>query len=244
MERGSGTRSGLLWEVERILSECEHKPQILVMENVTQVHGIGNDEHFKEWQLRLEEMGYQNYWNDMIATDYGIPQTRNRTFMVSILGDYNYTFPKKSKLKLILKNLTEPDGTIDSNYYLNEKMIKYVLNRTPIGQKDNFANNIIGCDCEKSAGTITTKGSSTGTSCRSCDNFIIENMNQTEIDEKIYLRIKNATKKGYLEAREGDGVDISSRMESHRGTVQKICHKPLLLWGGECRSSSDSEEYP
>ena len=232
MEKGTGTRSGLLWEVERILTECENKPQILVMENVTQVHGAGNNEHFKQWMLRLEELGYQSYWEDLIATDFQIPQTRNRTFMVSILGDYNYTFPKKNKLTIELKNLREPQENVKENFYLNEKMIRYILNRTPIGKKDNYANNIIGCDCKKSAGTITTKGSNTGSSCRSCDTFIVENMNQIEINKKIYLKIKNATKKGYLEATNGDGVDISSRMESHRGTVQKGKAQTLTTMGG------------
>jgi DNA (cytosine-5)-methyltransferase 1 len=124
MEKGSGTRSGLLWEVERILSECEIRPQVLVMENVTQVHGAGNEEHFKQWMLRLEEMGYQSYWNDMSATEYGIPQTRNRTFMVSVLGDYNYKFPKKTKLKLRLKDMLE--SNVDEKFYLSQKMIEYI----------------------------------------------------------------------------------------------------------------------
>ena len=111
----TSTRSGMLWEVERILSECEEKPQILLMENVPQVHGEGNKEDFNKWQLRLEEMGYKNYWQDLIATDYGIPQTRNRCFMVSILGDYNYTFPKPIPLKLKLKDLLE--DKVDEKYY-------------------------------------------------------------------------------------------------------------------------------
>ena len=126
MEKGSGTRSGLLWEVERILSECENKPQILLMENVTQVHGAGNEEHFKQWLLRLEEMGYQSYWQDLSATEFKIPQTRNRTFMVSILGNYNYTFPKKTKLELRLKDLLEPDGAVDEKFYISDKMINYI----------------------------------------------------------------------------------------------------------------------
>ena len=106
----TSTRSGMLWEVERILTECYElgtMPQILLMENVPQVHGADNVEDFNKWQLRLEELGYKNYWQDLIATDYGIPQTRNRTFMVSILGDYNYTFPKPIPLKLKLKDLLE-----------------------------------------------------------------------------------------------------------------------------------------
>ena len=101
----TSTRSGLLWEVERILTECYNchtLPQVLLMENVPQVHSQDNLQDFNKWQLRLEELGYKNYWQDLIATDYGIPQIRNRTFMVSILGDYNYTFPKP--IPPILKN--------------------------------------------------------------------------------------------------------------------------------------------
>lgn len=64
------------------------------------------------------------------------------------------------------------------------------------------------------------------------------------IVEKPKLKIKNATAKGYLEAEDGDGVDISSRMESHRGTVQKDKAQTLTtMGGGECRCSSKGN-YP
>ncbi|MBO7527839.1 MAG: DNA cytosine methyltransferase [Clostridia bacterium] len=121
----TSTRSGMLWEVERILTECKELgtlPQILLMENVPQVHGIDNVNDFNKWQLRLEELGYKNYWQDLIATDYGIPQTRNRCFMVSILGDYSYTFPKPIPLKLKLKDILEKN--VDEKYYLSDKQIK------------------------------------------------------------------------------------------------------------------------
>ena len=75
------TRSGMLWEVERILTECYELgslPQILLMENVPQVHSQDNIKDFNKWQLRLEELGYKNYCQDLIATDYGISQIRNR----------------------------------------------------------------------------------------------------------------------------------------------------------------------
>lgn len=125
----TSTRSGMLWEVERILTEC-HKlgtlPQVLLMENVPQVHGEGNTQDFNKWQLRLEELGYKNYWEDLIATDYGIPQTRNRCFMVSILGDYNYKFPQAIPLKLKLKDLLECE--VDEKYYLSDKQIKDIQN--------------------------------------------------------------------------------------------------------------------
>ena len=78
---------------------------VLLMENVPMVHSVDNVGDFAKWIKSLESMGYKNYWKDLIATDYGIPQTRNRCFMVSILGDYNYSFPKPIKLEKKLKDM-------------------------------------------------------------------------------------------------------------------------------------------
>lgn len=118
------TRSGMLWEVERILNELKETnslPQILLMENVPQVHGTDNVEHFNKWQLALENMGYKSYFQDLIATDYGVPQTRNRCFMLSILGNYSYSFPKPIPLELKLKDMLEDE--VDEKYYLSDKQI-------------------------------------------------------------------------------------------------------------------------
>ena len=82
MKKGSGTRSGLLWEVERLLNETENLPQILLMENVPQVHSKKNIDDFNKWIDFLESIGFRNYWKDLNSKDYGIPQSRNRTFMV------------------------------------------------------------------------------------------------------------------------------------------------------------------
>ena len=104
MTKGSGTRSGMLWEVERILKECDTLPNILLMENVPQIHSQENKDDFILWQKELEKLGYRNYWEDLNAKDYLVPQNRNRTFMISILGDYFYEFPQKQKLVLRLKD--------------------------------------------------------------------------------------------------------------------------------------------
>src|SRR5690554_3592131 len=124
MKKGTNTRSGLLWEVERLLDECLELPQILLMENVPQVISKANYNDFREWEKKLESLGYSNYYNNLNAKDFGIPQNRNRTFMISILGDYYYEFPKKKKLKLRLKDMLEDE--VDEKYYLSDKMIKYI----------------------------------------------------------------------------------------------------------------------
>lgn len=122
----TSTRSGMLWEVERILKECKDKPDVLLMENVPLIHSQDNIGDFNKWIQSLESMGYKNYWQDLIATDYGIPQTRNRTFMVSVLGNYKYTFPEPIPLKLKLKDMLEDN--VDEKYYLSQKMIDGMLN--------------------------------------------------------------------------------------------------------------------
>ena len=267
------TRSGLLWEVERILTECKklgQLPEILLMENVPQVHGVDNIEDFNKWQFRLEELGYKNYCQDLIATDYGIPQTRNRTFMVSILGDYNYTFPKPISLKLKLKDMLEDN--VDEKYYLSDSMINYI-------SADNekwTGNNGESLINKTYASTLNTRegmrrcDSSNYISSDVGDNYNLKNIHKTlrktleqnEIKEGInyidaynrkidntglsktistradasnntYIAIKNNTKQGYLEAEDGDGVDISGRMQYHRGTVQKGMTQTLSTMGGE-----------
>lgn len=128
MTKGSGTRSGLLWEVERILNECKDKdslPQVLLMENVPDVIGSKNYEDFMKWYAALENMGYQSYYKVLNAKNYGIPQNRERCFMVSILGDYNYTFPKRIPLRLKLKDMLEE--SVDKKYYISNSKIESLL---------------------------------------------------------------------------------------------------------------------
>lgn len=204
----TSTRSGMLWEVERILTEC-HKlgslPQILLMENVPQVHGADNLKDFNKWQLRLEKLGYKNYMQDLIATDYGIPQTRNRCFMVSILGDYSYKFPKPIPLELKLKDLLEDN--VDEKYYIT----------------DGQLNNIIS---ENQAGYLS--GGKWDKINESARRYYKEDGNAPTIhtcsggNTEPKIAIKNATKKGYLEATDGDGIDLAQpNSKTRRGRVQK-----------------------
>ena len=109
MAKNSGTRSGLLWEVERILKELHNKkmemPQILFMENVPQVHGKKNIDAFKLWLDALTGLGYKNYWKDLNAKDYGVAQNRNRTYMFSIKEGEIMFFLKAFLCKKLLSGI-------------------------------------------------------------------------------------------------------------------------------------------
>ena len=189
----TSTRSGMLWEVERILTECKELgtlPQILLMENVIQVHSSstenskGNVEDFNKWQLRLEELGYKNYWEDLIATDYGIPQTRNRCFMISILGDYSYQFPPKQPLKLKLKDMLEDN--VDEKYYLSDKTLEQISNWKSY---QNPLNNVLGQ--ESISPTITTRiAESQDGGINASMKVYCNNLNDTANLKKYYLSNK------------------------------------------------------
>lgn len=121
MERNSGTRSSLLWEVERLLKECgDNKPQILLMENVRECHNGKNAPLFFEWTSFLRSIGYKNFYTDMDAKNYGIPQTRKRCFMLSILDENAYyEFPQACGLSYSVKEFLE--DKVNKKYYVKEE---------------------------------------------------------------------------------------------------------------------------
>ena len=135
MTKGTGTRSGLLWEVERLLTECYYladninkqygMPQILLMENVPQVHSKANLPDFEEWCKFLKTMGYESYYQDMNARDYGVAQNRNRCFMVSILGNFTYQFPEKIPLTKVMKDYLEEK--VDDKYYITSEKAQKLI---------------------------------------------------------------------------------------------------------------------
>lgn len=139
MTKGSGTRSGLLWEVERLLNEVENLPQVLLMENVPQVHSKANMPDFQKWIDFLESKGYSNYWQDLNAKNFGVAQNRNRCFMVSILGDYIYDFPKPIPLGKTMKDYLEDE--VDEKYYINNEKAQKLIQK--LIDNGTLANTIL-----------------------------------------------------------------------------------------------------
>ena len=129
MSRDSGTRSGLLWEVERILKELpkEQLPDVLIMENVPQVHSEKNLPDFEDWILFLRHLGYSNYYGDLNAKDFGIPQNRDRCFMVSMLGKYDFQFPKTIPLEKVINDVLEEE--VEEKYFIRSEKAELLINQ-------------------------------------------------------------------------------------------------------------------
>lgn len=242
-----GTRSGLYYDGLRILKE--KKPKYSLIENVKALTSKKFADTFESILQDLDEAGYNNYWQVLDAKDYGIPQHRERVFIVSIRKDIDqeFTFPEKEELRLKLKDLL--DEEVDEKYYLSDRMIKTfsdMTNRNGYIRGKCFKPHEL--DDNRVANTIkTTAGSRPEDNYvkRKYDEFIDENgympeifnpYNKTEVKDVAktitgecgsttssaahLIRIPEATKKGYAEASDGDGVYIN-RPHQKRGVVQK-----------------------
>ncbi len=126
MEDGTRSNYGYVFLDTVKNTPKEERPKVLLMENVRALFSAKFRDDWREIQLRLENMGYKNYAESLIATDFGVPQTRDRVFIVSIKGEYSYTFPKPFKLQKRLKDYLETK--VDEKYYLSDKKIEQIVN--------------------------------------------------------------------------------------------------------------------
>ena len=131
IEKGSGTRSSLLWECEKAI--MAKRPKYLLFENVKALISHQFIKPFNQWQLTLSKLGYDNFTKVLNAKDFGVPQNRERVFMVSMRRDdinNHYYFPKPAKLTKCVGDILE--ANIDDKYFLSERMIQFLLRRDHI----------------------------------------------------------------------------------------------------------------
>lgn len=121
-DEDSGTRSSLLWECRRPIAA--KRPKFLLMENVKALVSDKYRPLFLKWESWLRSLGYVNYTEILNAKDYGVPQNRERVFMLSILNGCWYEFPHPVRLEKRLKDVLELE--VDEKYFLNECGINYV----------------------------------------------------------------------------------------------------------------------
>ena len=126
-EEGSGTRSSILWWTRYAI--MQKKPKYLLMENVKALVSDKFRPLFLKWCDELTSYGYTNFMQVLNAKDYGIPQNRERIFVVSILGDAWYSFPQPMELKLRLKDMLE--DKVDEKYYIDQDRVNRFIADLP-----------------------------------------------------------------------------------------------------------------
>lgn len=135
---GNRTRSGLFFEALRIIKDTQ--PKYAIAENVKNLVSKKFRTEFETVISELDKAGYVSYYDVLNAKDYGIPQNRERVFIVSIRKDLHqgFNFPKGEPLKLRLKDLLEPK--VDSHYYHNDDRTKRFLEKLNLSNVSNGPN--------------------------------------------------------------------------------------------------------
>ena len=172
---GKGTRSGLLYECEKIIEA--KKPKYLLLENVKNLVSKKFKPQFDEWLEYLEGLGYTNYWKVLNAKDYGVPQNRERVFVVSILGNHKpYKFADKIPLDKCIADILEDE--VDEKYYLS-KEVGYIEIDLPCiaasrgRNPENPSDRTAGAPTEQRL-EFNTKGTSNTITTVQKDNYVVE----------------------------------------------------------------------
>ena len=193
------TRSGLLYEVQRLLAQAQSDdalPKYLIMENVKNLVSKKFRPDFEGWLGWLDELGYNNYWKVLNAVDYGIPQNRERVFCVSIRKDIDtgYTFPSPIESDTVLMDKLEPVEDIDEKYFLSSECVKRRFTKNQINEEKGYGFKFSPVEREeaKIATTVTTVPT------RDTANHITEkgvsSILEDNVDERYYLSDEMSSK--------------------------------------------------
>lgn len=242
------TRSGLYYEGYKILKE--KKPKYSIIENVKNLTSKRFKEQFDTILSDIEKLGYNNYWQVLNAKDYGIPQNRERVFIISIRKDidkHSFKFPEKQILKLRLKDLLEKE--VDEKFYLTEQGIGRLIKKNNKLLKDCGNPNICSCivagyhkmsgnqnqyianKVERITGMYDTEKAKHQAGSIYNSNGLsptLTTMNNGG-EKQPYILVREGTKKGYTEAMEGDSINYSyPNSITKRGRVGKKVSQTIL----------------
>lgn len=199
-EDGTQTRSGLFFEALRIIEVT--KPKIAIAENVKMLTSKKFAGQFKIVLDSLEEAGYNNYWAVLNSKDYGVPQNRERVFIVSIRKDIDqglFAFPEGFPLEKRLKDVLEDE--VDESFYLSQSRIQSLMEHKKRNAEMGRGFGARFVSEEDIASTLTTS---------------------PEKSSGQYLKIREATKQGYAVAVEGDSINLEHpNSQTRRGRVGK-----------------------
>ena len=244
------TRSGLYYEGYRILKT--KKPKVSIIENVKNLTSKRFKNEFDSILKDLSDLGYNNYWQVLNAKDYGIPQNRERVFIISIRKDIDngkFIFPEKIQLQLKLKDLLEE--VVDNKYYLTEKGMGRLIKRNNKLIRNNENPDVSSCiiagyhkmdgrnnqyiseeNKPKRIGGIYDTDERKRQAGGIYDPNAISPTLTTMFpggDKQPFVLVNEGTKKGSSEAREGDSINISypNNMKK-RGRVGKGVSQTIL----------------
>ena len=204
------TRSGLLHEVERLLEVAKEEgtlPKFLIMENVKNLVSKKFIGDFQRWIDKLSDLGYTTEWKVLIASDYGIPQRRERVFAVSVRKDKGgYSFPEPMLLEKKFRDLLEEE--VEGKYFLRKEMFEY-FERHSRECGDNFIQEKTCNQVGMLVGDKWAKQHERSSRVWGTDSLCPTLTTCTGGGQEVKIIVQEATKKGYDIDEKGDSIDIA-----------------------------------
>lgn len=173
-----GNDSAIIWHTFRLLDELGKKPKIIFFENVKGMVCKKNQKDFQIFVNELEKRGYKVQYKVLDAQDYGVPQHRERVYIVATLDDVEFDFPTKEVLKMFLKDVLEKD--VSSKY--KEPNIENLINGS---NRRNRSVRVHNPSYAKVAYTLTTRSRGQDT-----NNYVY--MDDVSSDKVIRFTPKNS----------------------------------------------------
>lgn len=242
-DKGSGTRSSLMYETLRIVEKV--KPKVVIWENVKNLLSKKHRHNFEAYIEAMEGLGYHSQYQVLNAKDYGVPQNRERVFTISLAAGWpsEFIFPPKQELTKRLKDVLE--NNVDEKYYLSDERVAGMMASTekecargngfkfePV-EKEKIAHAVL----TKAGGrktdnyvaepqiidAKTTRGGGIASTIRASihkqgSRNLLENIKNGRGYEGVAIRTAN--KKGYDMAVDGDGIDLGyPQSNTRRGRV-------------------------
>lgn len=193
------TRSGLLYEVQRLLAQAQSDdalPKYLIMENVKNLVSKKFRPDFERWLGWLDELGYNNYWKVLNAVDYGIPQNRERVFCISIRKDIDtgYTFPSPVESDTVLMDKLEPVEDIDEKYFLSSECVKRRFTKNQINEEKGYGFKFSPVEREEAKIAITVTTVPTRDTANHITEKGVNSILEDNVDERYYLSDEMSSK--------------------------------------------------
>lgn len=225
-DKGSGTRSSLMWNTVAICEHCQ--PKFVIWENVKNVLSKKHRHNFDKYLEEMDRIGYNNFYQVLNAKDYGVPQNRERIFVVSIRKDLNkdFEFPKGFDNGIRLKDILE--DKVEEKYYLSLEKTRGLIEEYK-GKKvelpcigasrgrnpENRSDRTVGTPTRQFL-EVNINGTSNTLTSVGKDNLVVES------NEFKFIKVKQATKKGYDIAYLGDSINLEQpNSTTRRGRVGK-----------------------
>lgn len=228
----------------------ENRPRAFILENVPGMLNVNGVNMLEKWldllaktvngQSRMfmnaDSLGYSCYWAVLNSMDYGVPQNRERVFIIGLRDDADtFRFPKAEPLTKRLKDVLEP--VVDEKYYLSDKMLSWLEKHSDKNKLKGHGFNFKPITGDDIAKTVNARYYKMGVD----DNFLLENPDGVDFKILGYNRDRETGKVLNRTIRE-NALTLHTATGSGGNTDQFVLEQKIIAQRGRYDQYGETEQ--